>query len=48
MWISWVNDCLCTGNDSGVKEAKEQFKQYFEVDGVGPLEEYVGCKIKYN
>ena len=24
--LSWIDDCLCTGNNEGVKEAKEQFK----------------------
>ena len=48
LWLSWVDDCLYAGNNKGVKEAKQQFKEHFEVDTVGPLEEYVGCKIDYD
>ena len=48
VWLCWVDDGLCTGNDSGVRETKEQFKKHFEVDDVGPLEEYMGCKIDYD
>jgi hypothetical protein len=48
VWISWVDDCLCAGNKAGVQLAKEAFKDHFEVDDVGPLEEYVGCKIEFD
>ena len=42
VWLSWVDDCLCTGKTESVEEAKEEFKKEFEVDNIGPLEEY-GC-----
>ena len=48
VWLSWVVDCLCTGKKESVEEVKEEFKKEFEVDDIGPLEEYVGCKIDYD
>ena len=48
VWLSWVDDCLCTGKDDGVVSAKNEFKKHFEVDDLGLLTEYVGCKIEYD
>ena len=48
MWLSCIDNCLCAGNDSGVREAREQFKKHFEADDVGPVEEYVSCEIEYD
>ena len=48
VWLSLVDDCLCTGKKESVEEAKEEFKKEFEVDDIRPLEEYVGCKIDYD
>ena len=36
VWLSWVDDCLCTGKKESVEEAKEKFKKKFEVDDIGP------------
>lgn len=48
LWLTWVDDCLCTGKDAGVQKGKEEFKTMFDCDDLGPLEEYVGCKIEYD
>jgi hypothetical protein len=48
LWISWVDDMLVCGSEKGVKIAKQQFKAQFEVDDVGELKEFVGCKIDYD
>ena len=48
VWLSWVDDCMCTGKKESVEEVKEEFKEEFEVDDNGPLDEYVGCRIDYN
>ena len=45
VWLSWIDDCLISGHQDGVKLAKEQMKQHFDCDNVGELNEYVGCKI---
>ena len=37
VWLSWVDDCFCTGKKESVEEVKEEFKKEFEVDDIGPL-----------
>ena len=46
IWLSWIDDCLVTGDTRAVKAAKEQMKSRFDCDDVGELTEYVGCKIE--
>ena len=48
MWMSWVNDCFVCDKEQAVKEAKAKLMEEFDCDDIGPLEEYVGCKIQYN
>jgi len=45
MWLSWIDDCLVCGHPKAVAFAKEQLKARFDCEDVGPLSEYVGCKI---
>jgi hypothetical protein len=49
MWSSWVDDLLsCAVEDEDLTQGREAIKTHFSLDEVGPLEEYVGCKIEYN
>ena len=48
IWISWIDDCLCVGEEKAVKMAKEQLKQQFECDDIGEMNEYIGCKVDYS
>jgi hypothetical protein len=49
MWSSWVDDLLSCGvENEDLKQGREAIKEHFSLDEVGPLEEYVGCKIEYN
>jgi len=42
IWLTWIDECLITGDEKGVKSAKEQIN----CDDVRLLNEYVGCKIE--
>ena len=48
LWTSWVDDLLNVGRDEDVQQAKQAFKQYFDIDEIGDMNEYVGCKIEHN
>jgi hypothetical protein len=48
IWASWVDDLLSCGHESDVKEGREAIKKYFDLDEIGELNEYVGCKVEYN
>lgn len=48
MWISWVDDCLCIGPKTAVMKSKQEMKKVFDVDDVGEMNEYVGCKVERN
>ena len=45
IWISWVDDLLAIGTRDDVELMAEGVKSQFDVDDLGTLEEYVGCKI---
>ena len=45
IWISWVDDLIAIGPKDDIVKNKEQFKNHFECEDVGWLDEYVGCKI---
>ena len=47
VWLTWVDDCLIVGPKTGVKRSKSMMMKLFKCDEVGPLQEYVGCKIDY-
>jgi hypothetical protein len=44
--ISWVDDLLICGQKEAVLKTKEDLKKHFEIDDVGELKEYVGCKVE--
>ena len=48
IWLTWIDDCLIAGDETGVKSVKEQIKGRFDCDDVGLLNEYVGCKIEWD
>ena len=48
VWTSWIDDNLVMGPKNEMKAEKQKFMEIFECDDVGPLEEYVGCKITIN
>ena len=48
IWSSWIDDILSAGPKRDVVEGRETLKQYFDLDEVGEMEEYVGCKVEYN
>ena len=48
IWASWVDDLLSCGQKHEVENGREKIKQFFDLDKVGELSEYVGCKIEYN
>ena len=48
IWSSWVDDLLSGGNKTDVTAGKQILKQYFDLDEVGEMKEYVGCKVEYN
>jgi hypothetical protein len=48
IWSSWVDDLLSCGTEKEVVTSREKLKKHFELDEVGPLQEYIGCKVEYN
>ena len=46
VWTSWIDDNVMMGPEKEMKKEKQKFIEIFECDDVGPLEEYVGCKIE--
>ena len=48
MWMSWIDDYLYCGQEQDALQARDDMKKRFECDDVGPLEEFVGCKIEWN
>ena len=48
IWSSWVDDLLSCGPNETVLEGRKALKEHFDIDEVGELAEYVGCKIDYN
>ncbi len=48
IWASWVDDLLSCGTKEDVVEGQQALKQFFDLDEVGELNEYVGCKIEYD
>ena len=48
IWSSWVDDLLSAGKEEEVKKGRNILKQHFDLDEVGELKEYVGCKVEYN
>ena len=48
LWSSWVDDLLSWGNKKDVLKGREALKQHFDLNEVGELKEYVGCKVEYN
>ena len=48
IWSSWVDDLLSGGHKNDVDEGREKLKTHFDLDEIGELKEYVGCKTVYN
>ena len=48
IWLSWVDDLLVTGVRDDVRDAKQDLKGLFECDDIGPVQEYVGCKVEFD
>jgi Reverse transcriptase (RNA-dependent DNA polymerase) len=47
--VSWVDDMImASANLSIVEGIKNSLTQTFEIDDVGPMKEFVGCKIEYD
>jgi Reverse transcriptase (RNA-dependent DNA polymerase) len=48
LWTSWVDDLLsCAVSSDDLIQSKEILMKHFELDGVGELAEYIGCKVEY-
>ena len=45
IWLAWIYNFLCVGNPDAVDKSRDKMKRLFDCDGVGDMEEYVGCKI---
>ena len=48
LWASWVDDLLSCGRKKDIEQGRKAIKQHFDLDEIGELKEYVGCKIEYN
>ena len=45
VWMSWVDNLMVCGNKQGVNKAKQTMGELFECNNVGPVNEYVGCRV---
>jgi hypothetical protein len=48
LWTTHVDDNMTVGTKETVMEAKSDMAKQFECDDVGPLREYLGCKVDYD
>jgi hypothetical protein len=48
IWISWVDDCLVCGKETGVLLAKKHVMDTFDCNEIGNRDEYVGYKLERN
>ena len=48
LWSSWVDDLLSCGNKEDVLKGREATNKHFDLNEIGELKEYVGCKLEYN
>ena len=46
--MSWIDDNMCVGKKPVVKTEIKKLESRFDVDDVGALTEYVGCKIDWD
>jgi Reverse transcriptase (RNA-dependent DNA polymerase) len=47
--VLWVNDMIMACSDLSIVEGmKKLLTKTFEIDDVGPMQEFVGCKIEYD
>ena len=48
MWLTWIDDKLCIANPQRVEHEKNTIMQHFKCDDVGPVKDYIGCKLEVN
>jgi hypothetical protein len=49
LWSSWVDDLLTISKDEkAIEEGRKCLKKHFDLDEVGEVKEYVGCKVDYD
>jgi hypothetical protein len=48
LWTTHVDNNMTVGTKETVMEAKSLMAKQFECDDVGPLREYLGCKVDYD
>jgi len=46
--LSWVDDNIIIGPDYAVNEVRIKIGKLIDIDDVGPLNEFVGCKVEIN
>ena len=45
IWLSYINNFMVWGLKEQMLIEKREFMRIFDCDYVGPLEEYIGCKV---
>jgi hypothetical protein len=48
VWLSWVDNCLVCGKETGVLIAKKQMMDRLDCDKIENMVENLGCKLKRN
>ncbi len=48
VWTSFIDDMILFGTHRGVMKYKQMFLEQVDCDDVGPLNEYLGCKVEIN
>lgn len=46
IWIAYIDDLLTVGKPDVVHKAKIEMMKQFDCEDVGPLQEYIGCKLE--
>lgn len=47
LWISFIDDLCGAGPILPLLQSKDEVMNIFDCDEVGPIKEYVGCKVEY-
>jgi hypothetical protein len=48
LWFSWVDDCIVTGSEEEMLQAKHEIMFHVDCEDGGEMKEFVGCKIDHD
>jgi hypothetical protein len=48
LWFPWVDDCIVTGSEEEMLQAKHKIMSHVDCEDGGEMKEFVGCKIDHD